>query len=151
MVSVLIHSLWFYLHCLIFSAWERDRKRWGNWKENRKRLCHIVWISSLWNHPKIKKKKLSLIETLLLRVPSFPVNLHKPKYLKNSQGRVRSEPPPPPPPIPSAPPPLFHAQSIWNVHVESIKASQMAERAGECYETSRIGASAAPGQYLKVL
>ncbi len=43
------------------------------------------------------------------------------------------------PSFPSAPPPLFHAQSIWNVHVESIKASQMAERAGMLWNTSDLG------------
>lgn len=40
---------------------------------------------------------------------------------------------------PSTPPTLFHAQSIWNVHVESIKASQMAELVGNAMKHVRSG------------
>lgn len=86
-----------------------------------------------------KKKWHSLTAMQIFWVSWFSVNLHHPKRLKSSQERVRSHCPGPPLPTlvhpslrsspPSAPPPLFHAQSIWNVHVESIKASQMAELA----------------------
>lgn len=52
-------------------------------------------------------------------MPPFSVNPH---HSESSGGRVRSVCPhaliSPPPPAP----PLFYAQSIWNVHVESIKA-----------------------------
>lgn len=37
---------------------------------------------------------------------------------------------------------LFHAQSIWNVHVESIKASQMAELVGNAMK--HVGSGPGP-------
>lgn len=76
-------------------------------------------------------------------VPLFSVNLHHQKRLKCSQGKVKSCCPGPPlPHISPIPPSLFHAQSIWNVHVESIKASQMAELAGNAMK--HVGSGPGP-------
>lgn len=49
--------------------------------------------------------------------------------------------------LPSASLPLFHAQSIWNVHVESIKASQMAQLVGNAVKcVCGAWAGAMPGR-----
>lgn len=70
-------------------------------------------------------------------LPLFAFDHHYLTRFKTSQGRMRSLRPGPP--LPSAPAPLVHAQSIWNVHVETIKGSQMAELAENAMKHIRPG------------
>lgn len=82
-------------------------------------------------------KKTALTEMLTFCLPLFAFDHHYLTRFKTSQGRMRSLRPGPP--LPSAPAALVHAQSIWNVHVETIKGSQMAELVGNAMKRIRHG------------
>lgn len=96
-------------------------------------------MSLLWSHnlKTTTTKKTALTDMLTFCLPLFAFDHHYLTRFKTSQGRMRSLRPGPP--LPSAPAPLVHAQSIWNVHVETIKGSQMAELAENAMKHIRPG------------